>query len=385
VDFDLSPEQLLLRDTVREFVAANCDRELARRLDDTREFPYELWRRLADLGLLGLQVSEDDGGSGGTPLDALVVVEELARGAVAVAVPFVNTAGLAAKVIAALGSEEQRARLLPELLAGRLLASFAWTEPVGGTDVLALQTRAVSDGDDYVVTGTKTFITLASVADYLFTIVRTLDDQPKRTQGLTCLLIAPDTPGVELRRIDKAGQRATEFFEVRFDDVRVPASQRIGPEHDAWRSLVPLLNGERTMFAGICLGLAKTAFADALRYTAERSAFGKTINHFQALQHHVADMKLAIDSCELLAYRAAWLESAGRPTALEATQAFLASAQMVSMVTDLGLQLMGGYGYTTDFDMERYWRDARVFRVSPITTEMAKNVVAQGLGMPRSY
>jgi acyl-CoA dehydrogenase len=149
--------------------------------------------------------------------------------------------------------------------------------------------------------------------------------------------------------------------------------------------MLPLLNGERTCFSAICLGIAEAAFEDAVQYMGERTAFGKTINHFQILQHYIADMKTMIDAGQLLIYQAAWLETMGRPVGVEATETFLACSNIVNRVTDLGLQILGGYGYTTEFDMERYWRDGRVFRFSPITNEMAKNFLAQSLGMPRSY
>ena len=216
-------------------------------------------------------------------------------------------------------------------------------------------------------------------------MVRTDKDVAKKTEGLSCLIIPSGLAGLSIRQIEKTGQKSTGFCEIHFDKVQVPAEFLLGEEGQGWKQMVPLLNGERTCFAAVCIGIAQAAFTDAISYMEQRSAFGKTINHFQVLQHYVADMKTSIDASQLLTYRAAWLETQGRPLAVEATEAILNAANMVSQVTDSGMQIMGGYGYTTEFDMERYWRDARVFRLSPMTSEMARNFIAQSLGMPRSF
>jgi len=387
VDFELSHEQMMLQDTVRRFVAENCPREYVRELEKSGEFPDELWRKLAELQLFALPVAEQYGGAGGTLVDMIIVIEELARGMLALAIPFINTIGLSSKLISELGSEEQKAALLPELMAGKLRTCFAWTEASGGTDVLSMSSSAEksTDTDHYIVNGSKLFITQAHVADYIYAVLRTGKSAAKKTQGLSCLMIPADAEGISIRQIEKLGQKSTGFCEIHFENVAVPVSHLLGEEGQAWRQMVPLLNGERTCFAAVCLGIAGAAFDDAVAYMEQRTAFGKTINHFQALQHYVADMKTQIDASQLLTYKAAWLESQKRPVALEATEAFLFAANMVSQVTDLGLQIMGGYGYTTEFDMERYWRDGRVFRLSPMTSEMAKNFIAQSLDMPRSY
>ena len=387
MDFDLSEEQTILQNTVRRFVQEQCPREYARELDHTGKFPEDLWQKMADLGFLGLPVSTEYGGSEGTMIDMVIVVQELARATLALAVPFTNTIGLTNKVISALGTEDQRAKFLPELVKGKIKACFAWTEASGGTDVLSMTTSAEPspDGKRYIVNGSKMFITQAHQSDYIFTMLRTLKDPPKKTQGISCLIIPAKLSGITIRAIEKVGQKSTGFCEIHFEDVEVPMENLLGEENKGWYQMLPLLNGERTCFSAICLGIAQAAFEDAVQYMGERTAFGKTINHFQILQHYVADMKTMIDAGQLLTYRAAWLETMGRPVGLEATEAFLACSQVVNRVTDLGLQILGGYGYTTEFDMERYWRDGRVFRISPITNEMAKNFLAQSLGMPRSY
>jgi acyl-CoA dehydrogenase len=385
VNFDPTPEQALLRETVRSFVATECSRELVRELDRERRFPHELWARLGELGLLGIAIPPEFGGEGAGAVEQAIVTEELARGPLALAVAYVNTACLAGKLIAAYPLP-LRERLISNLIAGQLLASFAWTEPSAGSDILSMRATASRTPDGaYVVNGGKTFVTMAGEADYILTIVRTRVNSASRSDGLSCLLIPTTAEGLSIQPIGKVGQRSAPFYDVYLSDVEVPAEQLIGDEHQAWQQLLPLLGAERALFAAICLGIARQAFADAVEYSLAREAFGRTIAHFQAIQHHIADMKTMIDGSELLTYRAAWLAASGRSAGTEATQALMVAATTANDVADRGMQILGAASYTEEFDMERYWRDARAFRVSPVTTEVAKNVIARDVGLPRSY
>lgn len=387
MDFDLAEEQRILQSTVERFASLRCTRERVRQAERDGTFPQDLWDEMAGMGLLGLPAPEALGGTGGSMLDMVVVIEALARRMPALAIPFINTVGLTCKLMGALGTDRQRRETLPAMMEGRLKTCFAWTEPSGGSDVLAMRTRAepTADGRGFVVNGAKTFITLAHRADLMFTMVRSQKDPARKTDGLSCLMIPTGSPGISIRLIDKVGQKSTGFCDVHFEEVFVPRDALVGEENNAWRQVVPLLNGERICFSAVCLGIAEAAFADAREYMGLRSAFGRTIEHYQVLQHHLVDMRAMIDSARLLTWKAAWMDAHGRPAAFEATEALLVAGQMVSKVTDLGMQVMGGYGYTTEFDMERHWRDGRVFRLSPMTTEMARNFLAQGMGMPRPY
>jgi len=387
MDFELSKEQKMLQTTVRKFLDRQCPREYVRELERTGEFPRSLWQSMADMGLLGLPIPTEYGGMGGTVIDMVMVIEELARATMALAVPFTNTIGLTNKVISSIGTDAQKSKFLPELITGKIQTCFAWTEASGGSDVLSLRTMAEpsADGKHYTVNGSKMFITLAHIADYILAVVRTLKNPPKRTQGISCLIVPAGQEGITIRPIEKVGGKTTGFDEIHFENVEVPKENLLGEEKSGWYQLLPVLNGERTCFSAICVGIAQAAFEDALRYTGEREAFGKTINHFQILQHYIADMKTMIDAGRLLTYKAAWLEATGKPFSFESAEAFLACSNIVHEVTDKAIQILGGYGYSTEFDMERYWRDARAFRISPITNEMARNFLAQSLGMPRSY
>lgn len=387
MDFDLSKEQKMLQMTVRKFLDKQCPREYVRELERTGEFPRALWQSMAEMGLLGLPVPTEYGGMDGTVIDMVIVIEELARATMALAVPFTNTIGLTNKVISSLGTDAQKSKYLPGLVLGKIQTCFAWTEASGGSDVLSLRTMAEpsADGKKYIVNGSKMFITLAHVSDYILTVLRTLKKPAKKTEGISCLIIPARQAGVSIRPIEKVGGKTTGFDEIHFDNVEVPRENLLGEENNGWYQLLPVLNGERTCFSAICIGIAQAAFEDALRYTGEREAFGKTINHFQILQHYIADMRTMIDAGRLLTYKAAWLEATGQPFSFESAEAFLTCSNIVHEVTDKGIQILGGYGYSAEFDMERYWRDARAFRISPITNEMAKNFLAQSLGMPRSY
>lgn len=385
MDFALTAEQRLIRDTMRSFVATACPRDTMREIDASQRFPRHLWANLASTGVLGIALPEEHGGTPTGVVEQLLVAEELARGALPLAVAFVNTACLGASVLAHLAQAPLLDALAPRLVAGELVLSFAWTEPDAGSDVLAMRSTATTADGGYVVNGTKAFITLADEADGIFTVVRTPATNGHRSEGFTCLLIDGSTPGLEVRKLEKTGQRSTPFAEVHLGDVHVPGDRLIGTEGRALKEIGHVLSFERILFSAVCVGLARQALDDAARYALERQAFGGPIGRFQAVQHHLADMATAIESASLLTHRAAWLHHRGEDVRVAGTQAFLAASSAACEATDRGMQILGAAGYSTEFDMERYWRDARAFRVSPITTEVAKSVVARGLGMPRSY
>ncbi len=375
-------EEEALRSLVRSIVAP-VSRDRIQEWEVSQDFPWEIWRQLGEAGLLGLGIPEDAGGSGGGVAEIATVMEELARCSLALAIPIVTTVSQGAKLLYRLGTHEQRERYLLPLMRGDLLTTLAWTEPSGGSDVLSMSTKARLVDGEWVINGTKTFITLADKADVIFVVARSQPVQAKRSEGISCFAVPADADGLTIRPIDKMAQKSTTFCEIHFEDTRVAESAVVGTVDNAWREMVPLLASERTIFAAACIGLAKAALSDARVYASQRMAFGKSIDSYQVIQHHFVDMHRSIEAAALQATHAAELEMAGRSYAVAATQALLAASEMASFVTDLGLQILGGYGITDEFDMQRYWRDARVFRVSPVTTEVAKNVIAQSLGLPR--
>lgn len=376
-------EQDALRSLIQSILAKSVHQDTVNEWELTQQFPRDVWRELGAAGLLALGIPEDAGGSGGGVIEISTVMEELARCSLALAIPIVTTVSQGAKLLHRLGTSEQKDRYLKPLMAGDLLTTLAWTEPSGGSDVLSMTTKARLMDGEWVLNGTKTFITLADKADVIFVVARSQPVQERRSDGISCFAVPAGTVGMSIRPIAKMAQKSTTFCEINFEDARIPETAVIGTVDNAWREMVPLLSSERTIFAAACIGLARAAFAEALQYASQREAFGRSIDGYQVIQHHLVDMHRAIEAASLQARHAADLEARGEPYAVVATQALLAASEMASFVTDLGLQIMGGYGITDEFAMQRYWRDARVFRVSPVTTEVAKNVIAQALGLPR--
>jgi alkylation response protein AidB-like acyl-CoA dehydrogenase len=260
------------------------------------------------------------------------------------------------------------------------------TEPDGGTDVLnVMKTTARADGDCFVINGAKVWTTCAHLADYMVVYARTNPHATKKTQGITTFLVDPRTPGIEIRKINKLGIRATSSFEVFYNDVRVPRENILGRLDYGFYDLLPMLNNERILVAAICLGLAQAAFADALEYAQQRHAFGKPVGQFQAIQHELARTATDIELARLITYKAAWLQSLGRECGQEANMAKLVAANTACQAADRGMQILGGYCYSMEFDMQRYWRDSRLYRIAPITDEMVLNFIGERLGLPRSF
>ena len=260
------------------------------------------------------------------------------------------------------------------------------TEPDGGTDVLnVMKTTARADGDDFIINGSKVWTTCADLADYMVVYARTDPQAAKKTQGITIFLVDPKTVGIEIRKINKLGIRATSSFEVFYNDVRVPRSSILGRQDHGFYDLLPMLNNERILVAAICLGLAQAAFNDALEYAKQRQAFGRPIGQFQALQHELARTRTDIELATLITYKAAWLQSLGRECGTEANMAKFVAANAACQAADRGMQVLGGYCYSMEFDMQRYWRDSRLYRIAPITDEMVLNFIGEQIGLPRSF
>jgi alkylation response protein AidB-like acyl-CoA dehydrogenase len=354
-------------------------------LDENEEFPERLWQQMADMGLLGIAISEKYGGSGGNILDMTLVIEELSRGMAAAGLAYFLSTCFGGKSIGFYGSEEQKKFYLSGLAGGRFKFALALTEPSGGTDILSsLETRAIQEGDHFIVNGQKVFITGAHVSDYLITVLRTTKTE-KKSHGVSILVIPADTPGIEIRRMKKLGIKATGTNEIFFNDVRVPVTSLLGEKDKGWYQLVSTLNNERITLAALCVGIAQAALEDALVYAQERHAFGRPIGQFQAIQHQLANAATEIELSRMMTYKAAWLQAKERPCMKEAAMAKLFASETALRVTNVGMQVMGGYGYMMEYDMQRYFRDARLFSVAPINNEMLRNIIGESLGLPKSY
>ena len=376
MDFELSEEQRAFQQMARQFAAAEMAPN-ARRWDEENIFPVETLRAAAKLGFGGIYVNEDVGGSGLGRLDAALIFEALAAGCTSTAA-YLSIHNMAAWMIDRFGAAQQRKRWLPGLSAMQLLASYCLTEPNAGSDAAALRTRAVRDGDDYVVNGSKAFISGAGATDVYVSMVRTGGEGP---DGITCLVVEKDSPGLSFGAPEhKLGWHSQPTAMVIFEDARVPVANRIGDEGQGFRIAMQGLDGGRLNIAACSLGAAGAALAAAIEHLGTRQQFGRPLAEFQALRFRVADMATELAAARLLLHQAASKVDAG---AADATQY---AAMAKRFATDVGfevvnqaLQLHGGYGYLRDHPLERYLRDVRVHQILEGTNEIMRLIVARGL------
>ena len=385
LNFELTSEQTGLRAMVREFVEKECPKQVARDLEASDSYPADLARRIADAGLNGIGVAVAYGGQGGNLIDQVIVCEELSRSLAGLTWLWGITVWSGAKAISNHGSDSQKRTYLPAIANGDLTFAFALTEADGGTDVLrAIRTTARQVPDGFLLRGTKIWSTTAHVADRIMVLART-SRHDKPSKGLTVFLVDRRSEGVTATPIPKIGMRSLGSCEVVLDDVLVPESDVLGEVDEGWSQILSSLNSERIMTAAMCTGILHGVLEDALEYAGHREAFGKKIGAMQAIQHGIADIAMKFHTAWLLTYRAAWLEQSGRPCGVEATMAKCLAAEYATEAADFGIQILGGYGYSQEYNMQRYWRDARLYRIGPITSEMARNYIGENLGLPRSF
>jgi butyryl-CoA dehydrogenase len=374
---ELLEEQRLLRDTVRRF-AEEVVAPRAREIDDSGEFPLGFFKQAAELGLGGVAVPEEYGGAGMDNLSYCLVIEEVSRACASSGVILSVNNSLVCDPLLKFGNEEQKRTYLKPLASGEKLGCFALTEPGAGSDAGALRTTARRDGDGYVLNGNKVFITNGTHAD-LALVFATVDPE-KKHRGITAFIVPVDTPGFSRGGHEyKLGVNASGTTELAFQDMRVPASQRIGEEGEGFKIAMATLDGGRVGISAQAVGIARGAFEEAMAYAQEREQFGKPIADFQAIQFYLADMSTEIDAARLLTWKAAWTKDQGRRYSLEAAQAKLYSSQMAQRVTNLALQIHGGYGYTKEYNVERYFRDARITEIYEGTSEIQKLVIARAV------
>jgi len=384
MNFDPVPEHEMLRESVRHFFERELPEERIREMDRARRIPRELWKRFAALGWTGLSVPAEYGGSGADVSTAAVFCEELARRFPSLATDWLLIS-MTARVLRESGSAAQKAELLPRLAAGEFLMAFGMSEPGGGTDVLALRTRARLEGNEWVVSGQKLYTSLADDADAILVLCRTEADAAKRSRSLSLVLTPRHQAGVQVRRLELMGQRAACTCEVFLDDARAPAGALVGERGRGWQTLLRTLDEERILCAAMYVGITAAALEQALQYARERTAFDRPIGAFQAVQHPLADTAAELEQIRLLTAKAAWLQSEGRDCAAEAAMAKLAASETAVRATDRGMRVLGGYGLVEASPMERLFRDTRLGPFSPISNEMVRNFLGQKLGLERSY
>jgi alkylation response protein AidB-like acyl-CoA dehydrogenase len=387
MDFDLSDEQRLFASTVREWVDKEAPKDYAREIEKAEhEYPFGLWDKFSEAGFHGISVAEEFGGQGGDIFMQMLLARGLSRSLAGLTWVWGLTSFAGSKSVGLYGSDEQKARLLPAIARGEARFSIGFTEPGGGTDLLGgMRSFAERVEGGWVINGNKTWCSSAHVADYILLLARTDRDVEKRHQGLTLFLVPGKAEGVQVSEIPKLGMRSLGSCDVGLTDVFVPDELVLGEPGQAWYMLLPTLNNERIMLASFCVGILDGILEDALAYMGEREAFGKKIGQFQILQHYVADIAMWRRQADLVVSQAAWLLNAGRDCFLESSMAKVVASEYAVKAADLGIQILGGMGYSAETDAQRYWRDARLFRIGPVTNEMARNSIAEILGLPRSF
>ncbi len=374
MEFGLSKEHQMLRDMLRQFASTEV-KPLAKEVDELERFPEETIPKMAEIGLMGIPFPKAYGGAGGDNLGYAMAVEELSRACATTGVIVSAHTSLGACPIAEFGTEAQKLKYLVPLAKGEHLGAFGLTEPNAGTDAGAQQTTAIRDGDDYIINGSKIFITNALYADTY--IVMAMTDKAAGTKGISAFIMEKGMPGFTFGpKEKKLGIRGSATCELIFDNVRVPAENLLAKEGHGFKIAMKTLDGGRIGIAAQALGIAQAALDATVSYTKERKQFNRPISYFQNTQFQIADMSMQVEAARLLVYRAAWCKDQGLPYSKEAAMAKLFASEVAMTITTKAVQLHGGYGYTREYDVERMMRDAKITEIYEGTSEVQRMVIA---------
>ena len=377
MDFRLSDEQQLLRASVREFAEAEI-RPHVMEWDETQQFSMDLLPKLADLGLMGIQFSEDYGGAGMSAVDYCICIEELARVCPAIALSVAAHNGLCSAHIAMFGSDDQKRTYLPRLIRGEALGAWGLTEAGAGSDAAGMRTTATRRGGEWVLNGAKSFITHGRIGGVMVVIAVT--DRTLGHRGISAFIVEHGTPGMTAgKKENKLGMRASDTSEVIFADCRVPAGQLLGSEGQGFVNTLQVLDAGRIGIAALSVGLAQGAYEAARDYARERRQFGQPIAAFQAIQWKLADNATRIEAARLLTYRAAYLKDVGVRTTRESSMAKLFASEAAVKAADDCVQIHGGYGFVKDYPAEKYFRDVKLLTIGEGTSEIQRLVIARQL------
>jgi butyryl-CoA dehydrogenase len=377
MNFELSEEQALLKRAIREFAEGEIAPGAADR-DEHGRFPSEIIPKLAEQGLLGILVPEGYGGAGYDALSAAIILEEVALVDAAVALLIGSHNSLCSGHILAVGSDDQKRTFLPPLARGEKLGAWALTEPGSGSDAGAMRTRAVLEGDSWVIRGDKQFITQGSTAGIYVIMASTNPSQG--TKGISAFVVTREAPGLNVGKIEKKlGVRASDTAALHFDDMKVPKENLLGKVNEGFKDVLAVLAGARIGMAALAVGIAQGALDEALSYARKRRQFGKPILEYEAIQWMLADMATEIDAARLLAHKAATLKDNGQPFLRMASQAKLHASEVAVRATSKAIQIHGGYGYLKDSPVERFYRDAKLCEIGEGTSEIQRMVIARDL------
>ncbi|MEM3795699.1 MAG: acyl-CoA dehydrogenase family protein [Archaeoglobaceae archaeon] len=376
--FEFTQEQEDVRKAVREFATKEFLKEKAEEYDKKEEFPFEIWKKACDLGFIGIHFPEEYGGAGMGCLENIIVAEEFCRADSTIGSAII-LADFSSELILLFGNEEQRKEVLPKVAKGKAITAGCYTEPEAGSDLTAIKTKAVKDGDEWVINGSKTFITNAPIADYFVVLAVTEETQP-RYRGFTTFLLNKKMDGIKITPIKgKLGIRASPTGEVAFKDVRVDESAVIGQINRGFYQVLEFFNESRIEIAAQALGIAQGAFDRTVNYLKQRKQFGQPIGAFQALQHRIADLKAQIEAVRLLVYKAAWNWDNKKVDPTVTSMAKYLAGKLAVKVCDEAVQMHGGYGYIAEYEVERFMRDAKITEIYEGTKEIQLNTIARGI------
>jgi short-chain 2-methylacyl-CoA dehydrogenase len=374
--FDLTEEQQAIRTLVRDFALGEVQ-PVAEELDRSKSFPYEIVRKLGELGLMGIPYPEEYGGGGADNLSYAIAIEELARVDSSVGITVAAHTSLGTWPLYAFGSDEQKNEWMPQLCSGQRLGAFGLTEPEAGSDAGNVRTRATLDGGDWTINGAKQFITNSGtdISGFVMITARTGDDE------ISNLIVPNGTPGYEIGEpYRKMGWNASDTRPLSFEDCRVPEANLVGPRGMGFKQFLQTLDGGRIGVAAMGVGLAQGALDEALAYAKERVAFGRPIASYQAIQAKLADISTEVEAARLLTYKAAALKDAGRNFTLTAAQAKLKTGRLAVRAAEEAVQIHGGYGYIEEYPVCRFYRDAKILTIGEGTDEVQQMVIARALG-----
>ncbi len=379
MDFELSSEQKQLKDEVRRF-GENEIKPVATEYDEAEKFPHELLDKAAEMGLTGASIPIEYGGAGYSTFEVVLILEELLAADPGVALGVMGTS-FGSDAIEAFGTEDQKERFLEPVARGEAIMGAAISEPDSGSDVASVSTRAEKDGDEWVINGNKMWITNGSVGDHFVVLCKTDDDADSRYEGFSQIVVESDREGFDAEKITgKLGIRASDTGELLFDDVRVPEENLIGEEGAGFLQQMQFFDDTRTAVAAQGLGIAKGAAERALEYAQEREQFGRPIGDFQAIEHKLAEMFTNVEAARMITYKSAWsVDNADEQLTMLASMAKEYASRVAVDVANEAVQIHGGAGYVNDFDVERFYRDAKITQIYEGTTEIQKNVIAREL------
>ncbi len=380
MDFGFTDEQNLLRESVRRLMQKHAPPEYVRQHDRERTYPEELFQACAAAGLLALPFPEDYGGAGGSLLDMTIVAEEIARVSADLVMAYTGNIFCGLNLLRK-GTEEQKRCWLPKLFAGEIKFSISMSEPDAGSDIGAMRTTAVRDGNEWIINGQKIWASMAGAKNNVINLYVKTDPGAHYRQGLSLFLVDSDAPGLTLRKLDMLGRRATGTYELTFDRVRVPPDRLVGGENKGWDVVMSGLQVERATSSAGNVGAAQGVVDLAVQYAKERKQFGRAIGANQAIAHMLADMATEVEAARTLMWRAAWLASNGHDALREISMAKLFTSETYVKVANLGMQVFGAFGYCAEFDMERHYRDARAATIAAGTSQIQRNLIANLMGL----